>query len=190
VIVATARLVQLAGMTKYAPIQWTALPAKMPNFMNVTVVGLLAGLSFSVQFGLVPVLNRMDATEYEATMRGIIPAFTNAVMPLMFIGLATFLVRLVWLRSPCAGMQCWTLASFGFFLVGALITIGGNFPLNNELIHWPAQNPPADWENLREQWSRLNFWRFASAQLGFFALLVPFIFARNRKIPTADDRVL
>jgi hypothetical protein len=33
-------------------------------------------------------------------------------LPLMMIGLVTFLVRLIWLRLPCAGMQYWTFASF------------------------------------------------------------------------------
>ncbi len=128
-----------------------------------------------------PVLSHLDAASYVTVMQGIIPTFTHAVMPLMMIGLVTFLIRLLWLRSPCAGMQYWTLASFGFFLAGAWITIGGHWPLNNQLIHWAAQNPPAEWEHLRDRWSRLNFWRFAVAQLGFFALLVPFVFARNRK---------
>jgi hypothetical protein len=49
------------------------------------------------------------------------------------------------------------------------------------LIHWAAQNPPAGWEQLRDRWSQLNFWRFAVAQLAFIALLVPFVFARNRQ---------
>ena len=153
--------------------------------MNLTAVGLLAGLSFGVQFGLLPVLNHLDAASYTTVLQGIIPTFTHAVIPLMMIGLVTFLVRLLLMRSPCAGMQIWTLVSFTFFLIGGLITVRGHFPLNNQVIHWSAQNPPAGWEHLRQHWSQLNFWRFAVAQLGFFALLVPFVFARNRKASAA-----
>ena len=143
-------------------------------------MGLLAGLSFGVQFGVLPVLNRFDAAQYVNTMQGIIPTFTRAVVPLMFMGLGTFLVRLLWLRSPCRGTQFWTLVSFTCFLAGAWITIRGHWALNNQVSHWQAQNPPADWQQLRERWSELNFWRFAVAQLGFLALLVPFVFGRNR----------
>lgn len=153
--------------------------------MNVTAVGLLAGLSFGVQFGLVPALNRQDAGSYIATMQGLIPTFTRAAVPVMMIGLVTFLVRLLWLRSPCRGTNYWTLAAFGFFLGGAWITIGGHWPLNHQLTQWSAQHPPAGWEQLREQWGRLNFWRFAVAQLGFFALIVPFVFGRNRQAGAA-----
>ena len=180
VIVAATGFVEVVPMKNNAIIRLQTLPAKMPNFMNVAAVGLLAGLSFGVQFGLVPVLNRLDAASYTTVMQGIIPTFTHAVIPLMMIGLVTFLVRLFLLRSPCRGMQIWTLISFGFFLAGGWITVHGHWPLNQEVNHWLAQSPPAGWEQLRQHWSQLNFWRFAVAQLGFLALLVPFIFARNR----------
>ena len=168
-------------MINNTSIQWKTLPAKMPNFINVTAVGLLAGLSFGVQFGLVPALNHLDAANYITTMQGIIPTFTRAAVPLMCMGLGTFLVRLIWLRSPCRGMNYWTLISFGFFLAAGWITIGGHWPLNHQVSLWQAQNPPANWQHLREQWSQLNLWRCAVAQLGFLGLLVPFVFARNRQ---------
>jgi uncharacterized membrane protein len=179
VIVGAAQFVEVERMIKITTIQWKTLPAKMPNLINVTAVGLLAGLSFGVQLGVVPVLNHLSATSYIVTMQGIIPTFMHAVVPLMFIGLGTFLVRLLWLRSPCRGMQFWTLISFGFFLAGAWITIRGHWPLNNQVIQWQTQNPPPNWEHLRQQWSDLNFWRFAVAQLGFLALLVPFVFGQR-----------
>src|SRR5690242_6103284 len=167
-------------MTNTESIEWKTLRPKIPNFINVTAVGLLAGLSFGVQFGLLPMLNHLDAARYVETMQWIIPTFTHAVAPLMFMGFGTFLVRLLWLRSPCRGMQYWTLASFLFFLAGAWITIRGHWPLNNQLSHWQPQNPPPDWQHLRDRWSELNFWRFAVAQFGFLALLVPFVLNRNR----------
>ena len=175
-------------MINSTSIQWRTLPARMPGFINVTAVGLLAGLSFGVQLGVVPVLNRLGAANYIVTMQGIIPTFTHAVVPLMFMGLGTFLVRLLWLRSPCRGMQLWTLISFGFFLAGAWITIRGHWPLNNQVSQWQAQSPPSNWEQLRQRWSELNFWRFAVAQLGFLALLVPFVFGRLRNVETKPVR--
>ena len=179
-IVGTVHLADVARMINNARTQLRTLPGKMPSLINVTVVGLLAGLSFGVHFGVVPVLNHMDAASYITTMKGITPTFTHAAVPLMFMGFGTFLVRLLWLRSPCRGMQYWTLLSFGFFLIAAGITIRGHWPINNRVIHWSAQNPPADWVQLRQRWSQLNFWRCAVALLGFLALLVPFVFGRDR----------
>ena len=169
-------------MKNDAKIPWAALPARLPCLINLTAVGSLAGLSLGVQFGLVPALNQLDAASYITLMQRIYPTFMHAAVPLMMMGLATFLVRLLWLRSPCRGMHYWTVAAFGFFLAGGWITLRGHFPLNDQIVHWSAQHPPAGWEHLRQQWSQLNFWRFAVAQLGFLALLIPFVFAGTRNI--------
>jgi hypothetical protein len=181
VIVAATYISEVACMINNARTQLKSLPGKMPSFLNVMVVGLLAGLSFGVHFGVVPVLNHLDAPGYITAMQGLTPAFSHAVVPLMCMGLGTFLVRLLWLRSPCRGMNFWTLISFGFFLAAAWITLRGHWPINHQVTHWPPQNPPADWEGVRQEWNRLNFWRFAAAQLGFLALLIPFVFGLNQR---------
>lgn len=157
---------------------------KIPTLLNVTVVGMLAGLSFSVQFGLLPLLNHLDAASYLTVMHGIFPTFTTAVKPLIAMGTVTFLVRLIWLRSPCTRAQYWILLSFVFFLAGALITFFGHFPINRQFMAWQTQNPPAEWEALRIQWGQLNFWRFAVAQLCFITVLIPVIFGKPRREST------
>ncbi len=158
---------------------------KIPTLLNVTVVGLLAGLSFCVQFGLLPLLNHLDAASYLAVMQGIFPAFTTAVKPLIAMGTVTFLVRLIWLKSGCARAQYWILLSFLFFLAGAIITFAGPFPIKRPFMSWQTQNPPAEWEVLRTHWGQLNFWRFAVAQLCFITVLIPVIFGRRRAESTA-----
>ena len=153
---------------------------KIPTLLNITVVGLLAGLSFCVQFGLLPLLNHLDAASYLAVMQGIFPTFAGAVKPLIMMGTVTFLVRLIWLRSGCARAQYWIVLSFLFFLAGALITFLGHFPINRQFMAWQTQNPPAEWEGLRAKWGQLNFWRFAVAQLCFVTVLIPVIFGKQR----------
>ena len=166
-------------MLKNVLIELKIARPKIPTLLNVTVAGLLAGLSFCVQFGLLPLLNRMDATSYLTLMHGISPTFTQSVKPLIAIGTVTFLVRLLWLRSGCAQAQYWILLSFLFFLAGALITFMGHFPINRQFMSWQIQNPPVEWEALRTQWGRLNFWRFLVAQLCFVTVLIPVVFGRN-----------
>jgi hypothetical protein len=152
---------------------------QIPTLINVTVVGMLAGLSFCVQFGFLPLLNRMDAASYLTVMHGIFPAFATAVKPLIAMGTVTFLVRLIWLRSSCVRAQYWILLSFLFFLAGTLITFLGHFPINRQFMAWKIENPPAEWEILRTHWSQLNFWRFAVAQLCFVTVLIPIVFGKQ-----------
>lgn len=170
-------------MTNNALMELKIARRKIPTLLNVTVVGLLAGLSFCVQFGLLPLLNHLDAASYLTVMQGIFPTFTLAVKPLIIMGTVTFLVRLLWLRSPCTRAQYWILLSFLFFLAGALITFLGHFPINRQFMALPTQNPPAEWEVLRTHWGQLNFWRFVVAQLCFITVLIPVIFGKHRGTP-------
>jgi hypothetical protein len=64
VIVAAAGFAEVEHMTDNATTQLKTLLTQMPNLMNVTAVGLLAGVSSGVQFGLVPALNHQDAASY------------------------------------------------------------------------------------------------------------------------------
>lgn len=153
-------------------IEWKQCRSKVPELFNLTAVGLLAGLSFGVQFGLVPVLNQFDAAHYIDTMQRIIPTYTHAVIPLMGMGFGTFMVRLFWLPSISRISRFWTLAGFVFFVMGAWITIRGHWPLNHQLIEWQPQSPPEGWETLRHRWGQLNFWRLAVAEFGFLSVML------------------
>lgn len=167
------------------------IPAIIPTFMNVSAMGLLAGLSFGVQCGLVPAFRHLDATAYVTVMQAITPTFMRAVIPLMVMGFITFIVRLV-RRSECAGANYWVLASFAFFIAGALITVLGHFPINDQIMASSPQNPPAMWIAWRDRWNELNFWRFAVAQCGFIAALVPLILSRRggRRVPAGQAGAL
>jgi len=166
-------------MTETSITRPPTMAASIPTFMNVTVLGLLAGLSFGVQLGLVPALRHLDAPAYLAVMHEIIPTFTHAVIPLMMIGTVTFVIRLI-RRSGCANANYWLIASFAFFIAGALITVFGHFPINDQIMKSSVQDPPAAWAAWRDRWNELNFWRFAVAQLGFASTLLPLVFARRR----------
>jgi uncharacterized membrane protein len=159
--------------------------ASIPTFLNLAAIGLLAGLSFCAQLGLVPMLARLDDDTYLKVMRGIIPSLTHSAVPLMFMGLGTFLVRLLLHRPVCQGARYWLAASFAFFIAGAAITVIGNFPINAQLMNWSPQNDPAAFEALRLEWNHLNLGRFAVAQLSFLTALVPLVFGRyaGRALP-------
>jgi len=161
------------------------LGASVPAFLNLSAIGLLAGLSFCVQFGLVPALDHLDDSAYLNLMREIIPTFTRIAVPLMMMGLMSFLVRVFVHRADCRGARYWTAVSFGFFVLGAAITIVGHFPINHQFMSWTPQNPTAVLAGLRVEWNCLNFWRFAAAQLSFLCGLVPLVFGR-RPIKTSS----
>ncbi|HEX4326210.1 MAG TPA: anthrone oxygenase family protein, partial [Burkholderiales bacterium] len=59
------------------------------------------------------------------------------------------------LAGPARGqppLLALTLAAFACGLAGMLITVKGNFPINDLVMTWSPHAPPADWASLRDRW--------------------------------------
>lgn len=41
-------------------------------------------------------------------------------------------------------------------IVAVLVTVFGNWPINNQIITWSINSPPANWTELRDEWWRLH----------------------------------
>lgn len=151
---------------------------KIAILVNTVVLGILAGLTFCVQLGLIPVLNSFDASSYTKVMQGIIPPLTAAAKPMMVIGSISFLIRFVKQKVKWTLSHYCIMLGFLFFIAGGIITLVGNFPINNRIMTWSTENPPAAWQSLREKWNQFNLWRFVFAQISFIAGLTPLLFYR------------
>jgi hypothetical protein len=83
-----------------------------------------------------------------------IPLPTIVVLGLLFTIIASFQARGD--RTPfllLAGASLCVLAV-------ALITRFGNIPINDEILTWRINSPPADWAQLAEKW-----WQFQTARV-------------------------
>lgn len=149
---------------------------KIATLVNIVVLGTLSGLTFCVQLGLIKVLATFNASVYIQVIQGMIPPLTAAAKPLMIAGLITFLVRLVTHKEKWSLPHYLVMVSFLFFIAGGLTTIFGNFPINNRFMASSIENPPAEWQHLREQWNQFNSWRFVFAQLSFITGLLSLLF--------------
>ena len=58
------------------------------------------------------------------------------------------------------------LFSSGLFVAAGLITRQLNFPINEVVMTWSAQAPPADWIVLRDAWWRWHILRFSAGAAG------------------------
>ena len=45
-------------------------------------------------------------------------------------------------------------------IVAVLVTVLGNWPINNQIITWDSNSPPSNWTKLRDEW-----WRFHIASV-------------------------
>ncbi len=51
------------------------------------------------------------------------------------------------------------IASSICIMAAVLVTVFGNWPINNQIITWSINSPPSNWTELRDQW-----WRFHVAR--------------------------
>jgi hypothetical protein len=70
-----------------------------------------------------------------------------------------------------------TLAGLVCLGIGAVVTAGTHFPMNNQMAAWSVESPPADWADYRDRWRSAHDLRMAVSVLafGFFlgAALLP-----------------
>src|SRR5215213_9119989 len=146
------------------------------RFVNTIVVGLLAGLSLTAQCGIVPGMEKLNAASQVLLMQQIIPSLTAVAKPLMILGVISFLILLVRQHDKYDASWWWLAAAFILFITGGLLTILGNFPINEQIMQWQAQNPPRTWQNLHAQWNNYNLERFLAAQASFVCCLIGILF--------------
>jgi uncharacterized membrane protein len=51
------------------------------------------------------------------------------------------------------------LSAFVFLIAQLIITLIGNVPINDQIRSWSPDNPPAQWEDVRDQWNLFNNFR-------------------------------
>lgn len=106
--------------------------------------------------------------------QAITPAYTQAVPPIGGLALVATLAALAasW-RNPRTRQLL--LAAVGCLLVGMLVTVVVHFPINDAIMTWQPEAPPADWQDLRTRWLTAHAVRTWVAVVGFVLLVL----ARN-----------
>jgi len=114
--------------------------------------------------------------------QAITPAYTQAVPPIGGLALVATLAALVacWRNSRTRRLL---LAAVGCLLVGLLVTVVVHFPINEQIMTWQPDAPPADWQDLRARWLAAHAVRTWVAVAGF--VLVVLAVSRRRREPDA-----
>ena len=145
---------------------------KIARFFNLFLTGLLAGLLVGIVFVELAFLD-LSASVYTAVEQPKHRVF-EPIMPVFitFVIVSGILVLLL--------MRQRRTLPFVLSLVGVLCTIVlvvstllVNVPINSEIINvWSAQNPPADWEQVRDRWNFWHAFRTVLAVVAFVCQLV------------------
>ncbi|MEO6347396.1 MAG: DUF1772 domain-containing protein [Aquaticitalea sp.] len=134
------------------------------RFLNIFIVGLVAGTLFGIWIGYNP-LNLSDQT-YVEQQQGVIIAL-NTLMPIL--GLSTIILTLIsaFMLKDNKTVFIILVVAAVLLIISGLVTRFGNQPINSTVMTWNKLDPPNDWYELRNKWWSWHIVRTISALLAF-----------------------
>ena len=87
------------------------------------------------------------------------------------------LVTCVWLLAAAfaAGdslLEKTTMVALVGLVLEVVLMLRGSVPINETIASWRSQDPPANWESYRAQWSTILLWRQIALGASFTSLLI------------------
>ncbi|WP_329134939.1 DUF1772 domain-containing protein [Streptomyces sp. NBC_01476] len=137
--------------------------------VNLFFAGLLAGAELVVRFGVRAPLAALDERP-QIRLRQALIRTLRVVVPSLYVPAAlTGIAVTVWNASGTGfALQCVALSAV---LVWTVATFGGTVPINEGILEWRADAPPADWRAIVHRWERLDTVR-SWAAAGSFAFFL------------------
>jgi Domain of unknown function (DUF1772) len=131
--------------------------------------GLLAGATVAVALlehafaGSAPFFTEFKQLE--------IQAFTVPLPAIGLIAVISGIVHAALERRNRAALAL-TAAGVACLILGAAITVGGHFPINERVKTWSVAAPPIDWATMQDRWRQYHDARTIVVVLGFTLLIL------------------
>lgn len=134
----------------------------------VALTGVLAGAALAAW--LTDVAIGGSAPLWISYHQAVTPAYSALVPPLGALALLATAVTAATARSPRERRLA--VGAVGCLVVGLVVTVAVNFPMNAEIATWQAMDAPADWRQLQDRWLGAHAVRATLAVAGFALLLI------------------
>jgi uncharacterized membrane protein len=151
-----------------------SITLKPLRFISLVSMGLLAGLLVDFWVFITPALATLPGPSFVETTKAIDMQFFNPI-PWVYtvVNFSTLFVLLLMIREWRT--TAWWLIAVALLcgVVSTVSTLLINVPINVDVINnWSAQNPPANWMQVRDQWDQANGFRAIVETLGFCCQIV------------------
>jgi uncharacterized membrane protein len=135
------------------------------EFANLFFIGLLAGIEFLVYFGLRQPLTVLDV-QAQIQMRHALIRRLRVLVPAVFLSSAISGIAVAVLRGTAPGVvfRC---AAVLAVLGWTLATFMGTVPINEDMLTWRPDDPPANWRAIIKKWEWLDLARTCAALVAF-----------------------
>ena len=131
----------------------------------VALTGVLAGAALAAW--LTDAAVGGSAPLWISYHQAVTPAYSALVPPLGALALAATVVTALTSRERRLAV-----GAAACLVVGLVVTVAVNFPMNAEIATWQAADPPADWRQLQDRWLGAHAVRATLAVAGFALLLI------------------
>ena len=137
------------------------------SFAAVLFAGLAAGLLFGTALEQRQ-LKALDASGWvvarqsiDAVFSRMMPWLWNTTLILLFVAAYYNVGAARWLMNAAGGM----------LLLGIVLTLVFEVPINKQIAVWTATSVPANWTALRDRWVTFHFARTAAGVVAFVLAL-------------------
>lgn len=144
------------------------MAANVVRFFLLVLLALLVGAMFGIWVGFNPA--SLSASAYVEQQQNAIRAL-NTLLPVMGAICIALAVALAVLTKGDRRSRYLLVGAVVLLLVSAVVTRFGNQPINAVVMSWSPQSPPANWEQLRDEWWQLHIVR-SLAGIGALMLTV------------------
>jgi uncharacterized membrane protein len=149
------------------------------RFISLFSTGLLAGLLSDFMFFVTPALATLPGPAFVQTTQALDRQFFDPI-PWVYtvVNFSILFVLLVTLREWRSLAFILTAVALVCAVVATASTLAINVPINVDVINnWSAQNPPANWAEVRDRWDQANTFRTVLELVAFscqiVAVLIP-----------------
>lgn len=149
------------------------------RFSLIFLSGIVAGAVYGIW--LMEFLFTGDASFYTELKQFQIQTLTAPLPGLAIAAILVGLVKLYLSRRKRLVFR-FTLAGLVLFVIGGMLTARGHFPLNDQIMTWSAEAPPAEWAQIQDQWRQTHLFRTIVTGLGFACFLLGEIFQRQMRL--------
>lgn len=158
-------------------------------FVHISLTALLTGLHFGSALYYNPGLDGLPADVFIRAQQPIEEMF-SASMPVFMAATVASAVPVTWLlRQARVSMSVFLLfvLGFAFLVIQLAITLAGNVPINEQISSWSPDNPPSQWQEIRDQWNLFNNLRTAFLLAALWVQLAGLIAMTSLKVPQRSD---
>jgi hypothetical protein len=133
----------------------------------VVLVGLLAGIfvDYFANQGARSALNASSFIQYQQIMH---QRYAGLIPPVLIASVIAAVVWLVMIWQQWRSAEFWlVVATIGGMVIVFVVTGAVSAPINDQLMTWSIEAPPAELKSMWAPWEKANLYRTAAAVLAF-----------------------